>query len=117
MTTARGQCEWVWGVAKQLREGETVEVEAADTTRTLTVTKEARYVEREPFQDNGLLVTLEGYGTEYTLKIPDRDRPATLRYPSSDVLGQGVKDIRRKDDESFGIVAEQTADDLGIPER
>jgi hypothetical protein len=104
-------------VAKQLREGESVEVVCADTNRSLTVTRGARYVEREPYQDNGLLVTLEGYGTEYTLKVPERDRPAKLRYPSGDVMGELVKDIRRQNDDSFGIVAEQTAGDLGIPER
>lgn len=117
MTAASSDRGWVWGVAKQLREGEKVEIEASDTTRTLTVTEAARHVDREPYRYNGLLVTLEGYGTEYTLGVPERDRPAVLLYPSNPGLGEIVKDIDRKGDGEFGIVAEQTAADLGIPER
>lgn len=117
MTTAKSQRGWVWGVAKKLREDESVEVVAADKTRSLTVVEEARYVEREPYRYNGLLVSLDGYGTEYTLEVPENDRPATLLYPSGDAPGELVRDIRRDGDGGFGIVAEKTASDLGIPEQ
>jgi hypothetical protein len=118
MPTATSRRGWVWGVAKQLQEGEEVTLICADTDRSLTVTEAARYAEREPYRSNGLVVELEGYGTEYVLEVPDEnyDRPSTLVYPSGDAIGELVKDIDR-DDGGFGIVAEQTAADLGIPER
>jgi hypothetical protein len=118
MPTATSQRGWVWGVAKQLREGEEVTLICADTDRTLTVTEAARYAEREPYRSDGLVVELEGYGTEYVLEVPAEkyDRPATLIYPSGDALGELVKDIDRAEG-AFGIVAEQTAADMGIPER
>lgn len=118
MPTATSRRGWVWGVAKQLLEGEEVTLICADTDRSLTVTKAARYVEREPYRSNGLVVELEGYGTEYVLEVPDEKyhRPATLVYPSGDATGELVKDIDC-DEGAFGIVAEQTAADLGIPER
>lgn len=118
MTTATEMREWVLGVAKQLTEGEKVEVDASDKTRTLTVTEEAHYVERSPYRCDGYLVDFEGYGTEYTLEIPDQEEsPPVLLYPSGNALGELVRDIQRKDEESIEIVAEQTAADLGIPEQ
>jgi len=118
MPTASKRRGWVWGVAKQLHEGDDVTVVCADTDRSLTVTDEARYMEREPYRSNGLVVELEGYGTEYVLEVPDEkyDRPATLVYPSGDATGELVKHIDH-DEGGFGIVAEQTAADMGIPER
>lgn len=108
----------VWGVAKQLCEGERVEVLAADRDRTLTVTQEARRVDRRPYRYDALLVSFEGYGTEYTLEVPVEDRPATLHYPSGDAIGELVRDIQYAEEgEKFAIVAEQTAADLGIPEQ
>lgn len=118
MTTATEKRGWVWGVAKQLREGDDVTVVCADTTRSLRVTESARVAEREPYRANGIVVELEGYGTRYVLEVPDEnhDRPATLLYPSGDALGELVRDLNRDEDE-IGIVAENTAADLGIPER
>lgn len=109
---------WVRGVAKQLHEGEKVEIRAGGKNRKLTVTMEAEYVEREPYRCNGLLVDLEGYGTEYTLEVPENDdQPPVLLYPSGSALGEIVRNVKSKEEASFGIVAEKTAADMGISER
>lgn len=109
---------WVHGVAKQLREGEEVEIRAGGKERTLTVTRTARFVERRQYRCNALLVDFEGYGTEYTLEVPeDDDQPPVLHYPSGNNLGEVVRDIESKESEQFGLVAEKTAADMGIPER
>lgn len=115
-----GPDSWVWGVAKQLCEGDRVIVDAADTTRTLTVVDEARYVDREPYRSAGLLLTLEGYGTEYTIEVPDENRPPVIKYPSGTVLGEVIHDIQPDtagDGGGFDIVASHTASDLDIPTR
>lgn len=111
--------EWIWGIAKQLQEEDRVSVETgSNKDRTLTVVDEARYVEREPYRCNGLLLTFEGYGTEYTLEVPENDQPVRLLYPSNDGIGELVHGIDFADEEeSFAIVAEHTAADLGVPER
>lgn len=107
------------GIAKQLTAGDTVEVRAVDTTRTLTVTQEARYVKQEPYRCNGLLVTVEGYGTTYDIEIPDSDDYSCpkLLFSSTPATGYQVLDLDLAGDDEFGLVAEQTASDLGIPDR
>jgi len=108
---------WMRGVIKQLPEQERIEVFCADTTRTLSVCEEAEYVDREPYRHNGLILSLEGYGTDYTLEIPAAkyNKHARLLYPSCSGLGETVKAIRPVGDYEFSIVSDRTAADLGIP--
>lgn len=110
---------WIRGLAKQLHRGDRVNIETGRTERTLTVTEDALYVDREPYRCNGLVVEFDGYGTTYELEVPEPSYglPATLRYPSSPTLGEAVKDMRVADGLTVGLVSEQTAGDLGIPRR
>lgn len=108
----------VLGTVKQLQEGEKVVVEAGYKERTLTVSSEAEFLDREPYRCNATAIRLEGYGTEYRLECPDTgyDRLPALHYPSTDINGEIVKNVEPQD-RVMGIVAEKTAADLGIPPR
>lgn len=80
---------------KLLEDGEKVSVNARDKTRTLTVTEPARHV-RDTYQTNGFYLGLTGYGTHYTLCVPDsEDEGVRLRYPQNPGLGELVHGLRR----------------------
>lgn len=119
MSEQQASRDWIRGVAKQLTKGEQVIV-LADKERKLTVSEEAEHLEREPYRCNGYRITLEGYGTEYEIEIPDEEYDSgshpRLLYPSSSATGYPVEDLTPVDGDGI-IVAQQTAADLGIPER
>ncbi|WP_254810638.1 hypothetical protein [Natronosalvus amylolyticus] len=96
---------WLRDVALLLETGDEVTVVASDTTRSLTVAEPAQQVNREPYRCNATLVTLEGYGTQYTLEIPMSDKPAKLVFPSNPVFGPFVKQLQL-DEESVAKAAE-----------
>jgi len=107
---------WVYGVVRQLKVGESATVIGGGKERSLTVTTEPERIKRQPDCHNVISVEFEGYGTEYTLEVPESGSNARLLYPSSDTLGDRIKDIELNDVETH-IVAEQTVEDLGIPHR
>jgi hypothetical protein len=108
---------WIRAVAEQLSVDDRVEIEAADKTRTLAVTKEPREVDRRPYRCKGLLVSLEGYGTDYSIEIPDDDRAARLLYPSGPSYGIDIRDLSVEEGTEPALVSNRTAADMGIPER
>lgn len=116
MNAGSKERSWVYGIVRQLRVGESITVIGGGIERSLTVTEEPERIERQPDCQNVISVELEGYGTEYTLEVPETGSRTRLLYPSSDTLGDHIKDIEREHGDT-SIVAEQTVEDLGIPQR
>lgn len=80
---------------KLLADGEKIVVTARDKSRTLKVAKPARHV-RDAYQTTGYYLGLTGYGTHYTLCVPDSaDEAARLRYPQNPGIGERVYSLDR----------------------
>ncbi|MWV38404.1 hypothetical protein [Natrialba sp. INN-245] len=81
-------------------------------TRTLTVTVEPHIEDRRPYRCQGLLVYLEGYGTEYTLECPsDPDQAVRLLFPSTPSYGVFVRVLECVARE-MAIISDTSVEDL-----
>ncbi|APX98638.1 hypothetical protein [Natronorubrum daqingense] len=81
-----------------LEKGEEIVVTARDKRRVLTVSETARHVCSQ-YQTPGYYLPLAGYGTNYTVCVPDSGpNVVRLRYPSNPGLGEPDEAIEREDE-------------------